>query len=570
MEAGVTARTGVLDSWRTIFWLRWRLTRNQWSRMGSLNEAAGILLAVCGGLAIVIASVTGFLLGAHVFALTPPETLFVVWDAAVVLFLFFWFIGVLTELQRSESLDVARLLHLPVTLEAVYLLNFAASWLTPSLFIGIPGFVALAIGLAIGRDTPALFGMIPVILVFFFVVTAITYWLRGWLVSLMANERRRRAILVAASFAAVLIIQMPNFYFNVLRQDGPARTTLPAWFEDAHRYIPLLWVAQSASALDDSRPRPAVLAILGGLALGSGALWLGYRGTDRFYRAGGKVRRLPPTARAEDRPFVPSQFLERRLPGCSEETSAVALATMRSHLRASEVKMVLFGQIVMNVALGFVFLRPSGAAILHRFQSATGTTIVLLSLFGAVQLFFNQFGFDRDGFRAYVLSPVSRRGLLLGKNIAVFPFVAAAGLLVLGVALGFGLIGPIAFVSSLLTFVAGFLIFATLGNWLSTVSPYRMASGSLKPTKVPPKVTLMIFVGMFLSPVAATILYLPVTLEGVARWLRWPAGLPVALVASVLLLAAAIGVYAALLPPLGRLLQRHEREVLLAVTREIE
>ena len=45
------------------------------------------------------------------------------------------------------------------------------------------------------------------------------------------------------------------------------------------------------------------------------------------------------------------------------------------------------------------------------------TTILLTT----VQVTGNQFGFDRSGFRAYVLAPVPRRDILLGKNLAVAP-----------------------------------------------------------------------------------------------------------------------------------------------------
>jgi uncharacterized membrane protein len=53
--------------------------------------------------------------------------------------------------------------------------------------------------------------------------------------------------------------------------------------------------------------------------------------------------------------------------------------------------------------------------------------IHLLSIFTLVQFLVNQFGFDRDGFRALVLSPAERRLLLLGKNLAALPVGIAFG-----------------------------------------------------------------------------------------------------------------------------------------------
>ena len=43
----------------------------------------------------------------------------------------------------------------------------------------------------------------------------------------------------------------------------------------------------------------------------------------------------------------------------------------------------------------------------------------------------NQFGFDRDGFRVFVLSPAPRRDILLGKNLAFAPMAMAIAAVIL-------------------------------------------------------------------------------------------------------------------------------------------
>src|SRR5207249_5013551 len=60
------------------------------------------------------------------------------------------------------------------------------------------------------------------------------------------------------------------------------------------------------------------------------------------------------------------------------------------------------------------------------------TAAVAFSLFTLVQFLANQFGFDRDGFRALVFSPADRRLILLGKNLASLPAAATLGALLLG------------------------------------------------------------------------------------------------------------------------------------------
>ena len=64
---------------------------------------------------------------------------------------FFWMIGLLQELQRSESIDLQRLMHLPVTLGQMFIINFVASHLTLSIILVLPGMTGLAIGLAFAR-----------------------------------------------------------------------------------------------------------------------------------------------------------------------------------------------------------------------------------------------------------------------------------------------------------------------------------------------------------------------------------------------------------------------------------
>ena len=48
------------------------------------------------------------------------------------MFLFFWLIGLIVEIQRSETIDLPKLLHLPVALGRVFVLNYVASHLSPA------------------------------------------------------------------------------------------------------------------------------------------------------------------------------------------------------------------------------------------------------------------------------------------------------------------------------------------------------------------------------------------------------------------------------------------------------
>lgn len=551
------------EQWRSILWLRWRLSRNQWRRRGLFDRISFSILFVLAGVLILLSAVGGFIAGTFL-AGAPPSILPLVFDGVILFFLFFWVVGLLTEIQRSESLDISKLLHLPVSLGRVFAFNYASSWVSLSILITLPALVAMSAGLAVSRG-PLLLMLVPVIAGFFFVTTAGTYLLRGWLVSLMSNERRRRAIIVTTSVLAVLFFQLPNFYFNVMRErPGLSKAGVPGWMGAARVVLPPLWVGASASSLSRGDVRPALGAALGLGSLGVLALVISHRGTLRALR--GTNRPMKPK---KEKLVRPSRMVSREIPGIPPEAAAVALATLRSHLRAPEVKMALFGQVVMTLVFGFLLFRSGGKA--PPFQKlGAGPLLATLSLVGATQLLFNQFGFDRDGFRSYLLAPVSRSHILFGKTLAAFPLVAGTGFLILLFATGFGFLAPEAFLSAVLTLFAGYLLFSILGSWLSIVAPYKIAAGSLRPTKVPPRVTFLIFAGMLVSPLAGAVLFLPTMLELAGHWLGWPEALPLKLAGSCLLAGVAGGLYALTLPPLGRLLERREIGILSEVTREIE
>jgi len=558
------------DQWRTILWLRWRLTRNQWSRFGAINEAAGIVLILFLAAGIGGACFGGLLLGLALPTKLSPMVLLFVWDGIVLMFLFFWSIGLLTELQRSESLDLTRLMHLPISLRGVFLFNYLASWFTPSILIALPGCLCLIAGLAIARG-PMMLWLAPVVLGFFVLVTSWTYLLRGWLASLMSNPKHRRTVIVAATLIFVGLAQLPNLYIQATipgssHPRGSKGPAIPAWFNASHNYFPPFWVARAARSLTERKISPALLATCGFFALGGLGLFRAYRGTLRYYR--GVETGTPADAQKAGPIAPPGRFLELGIPGIPEPAAAVALATLRSHLRAPEVKMALFSQVLMTGIFGMMLVRPGSA--FAEFKPALGGIIVIFTLLGGSQLLFNQFGYDRDGYRAYVLAPISRRDLLLGKNLATFPFVTLVCLLILGLALGFGLIGPSTFLASTLMLAVGFLVYAVLGNGLSIIAPYRVAQGSLKATKPPPKVMLTMFLGLLVSPFAALAILSPFGLELLCRQMKWLVGVPVQLLASALLLPLAGAIYLASLGPLGRLLQKREQRILLAVTRETD
>jgi hypothetical protein len=184
---------------------------------------------------------------------------------------------------------------------------------------------------------------------------------------------------------------------------------------------------------------------------------------------------------------------------------------------------------------------------------------------------FNHFGFDRSGFRAIVLLPTPRRHILLGKNLALLPL--ALGVLFINLTLVTALahLEVSALLSALFQFGYAYLGLSLLGNLLSIFFPYRIAAGTLKPTKIKGTTQLlMVVTNLLLFPLLMLLVFLPVGLGRLSAWLQWlPAG-TVTLFCSILMAVLSVLLYWRTLEPLGRLLQRREQGILQVVTQEVE
>jgi hypothetical protein len=578
---------------KTILWLRWRLTRNQWIRGGGLGAVFAAIVAAAMFI-LGAASFVGALLGG-IFGLgdAKPVVLWGIWLGLTVAFLFVWLLGLLNELQRSESIDLQRLMHLPVALGQMFVVNYVASHLVISVIIFVPAMMGLTIGLVISRG-PVMLLLAPLALGLVFMITAWTYCLRGWLATLMSNPRRRRSVIMGITAAFILLAQGPNLYFNVLRRfdnSSPGatpeeaqrrRSAQNASLQEkygqllvAQKFIPPLWLPLGAQRLAEGRAWPAFFGMLGCIAIGALGLRRAYRSTVQFYYGGvsGKTTAQAKPARVATPAVKPAKagtrFLELCLPGLPEPASALALATFRSMLRAPEIKMAWASSFIVTLIMGGTFLLRATLNVTETMKPFIATGVTIFSIFMLVQFFANQFGFDRDGFRALILSPAERRHILLGKNLACVPVSGFGVVLIVLVSVRLHL--PPSDILGTLFQLATLLLLATLlGNLLSILTPYRIQAGSMKPTKMPALATLVLLLSHMLFPlVMAPVLIAPLA-EMLWRQAGWPAVVPVNLIISAGSAAVAAFAYWQALGPLGRLLQRRETKILSVVTVEVE
>ena len=340
-----------------------------------------------------------------------------------------------------------------------------------------------------------------------------------------------------------------------------------AWVVNA--VLPPAWLPLGAAYLADGNPIPALLGTLGLTVIGAGGLWRAYRTTVRMSTGrdtGGAGRPA-----IDLKPIGPRRLsmVEWRLPGVSEPAAAVAAVGLRSLLRAPEAKMVLIAPAMFLMVFGSIAatMPVSPPAYFRPLLAAVGAGMILLA---TTVLVCNQFGYDRAGFRAYVLAPVSRRDILLGKNLASAP-------LALGMAwatvLAVGVVYPMRFDHLLATLCQAatmYLILCGLGNAASVLFPLPIAAGAIQASGARfVQVLGQMSIGSLL-PVVAAPTFLPLGIEvALAEVTGW-GGVPVALVLSVPLLAAVIVLYRQVLTWEGRLLAAREQEVLRVLTSKEE
>ena len=579
------------EQFGAILWLRWRLTKNALTRGGQTNAALSVLLVVLMGVAAFGAGVGGIAFGAISGSQVSPPALLLIWDGILFAFFIFWALGLVIEIQRSETIDLTKLLHLPLSLQQVFVFNYAASHFTPSLVLFLPCMLGFSVGLAIGTG-PAMALLIPVVLGLVFLVTAWTYCLRGWLAALMINKRRRRAIIVWMTMIMVVGGQLPNLVFNspLFRRssraaaapsgNSPGGLALSEPVLMAHWVLPPGWVGYSAKALKEHHVWPALGAAAACGLLGALGLMRAYRMTLRFYRDADHPRGSP-TLLALPGPAAPAAgsaaslrrrplLVERRLPWLPDDIAALTLATLRSLMRAPELKMALIMPLVMGGVFGsmwFTHAKPAPGQFVTAFA---GTLAVIVSMFSVSQMLSNVFGLDRSGFRALMLLPTRRHHILLAKNLAFLPLAAAMALALLLLAKVLVGLPWTHLAGSLVQVPAAFLMFCLCGNLLAILAPYRMPSGTLQARKPKAIVFVAALASMLLLPLVMAPILIPPGLQLLCSFAGWAPWLPVNFLASLVLLALVIWLYALLLPLEGRLLYRREQTILKEVTEETE
>jgi len=249
-----------------------------------------------------------------------------------------------------------------------------------------------------------------------------------------------------------------------------------------------------------------------------------------------------------------------QLPFVSPQFSALFEKELRYAMRNAQLRVIALMAVGLTTLLR---VGPVGSATGRAWGVGSPYAEGAGAVFGVIYTFMlvsplstNLFGYDGGGMRALVLSPVSRRTMLLAKNAAVTLvslLLSGAGVLFGGLIIGE--LTPRTILFAALVFVTTAALFTPFGNWLSLQFPRRVKFGkAMNRSGVG---------GLLLVPVFFVLLVPPAAAVAAGHFAGSHAVKYVILAAFALVSAL---FYALTLPLQGRRLERRELEVLEAVT----
>ncbi len=538
---------------------------------------AAFMLAVGAGIGL-------FFLGINLPRDKPWFALFAT-DGFVLVFVFFWLIALLNELQRSELIDLRKMLFLPVSLKMIFLFNFAAATFSPALPLFVLPLLGFCLGLSFAFG-PRMLLAIPLGVMFYLMLAAWTYYARGALSILFENKRRRRIILTLLGVLIPLICQVPNIVPQLFlhSRDGTSRTLIQTYARSVqdgaspvqktiamiHLAIPPAWFPYGLYALSENRAAEAGGTLLG-LSLVTGlGLGLGFRSTWRYYvGAARRPRKSPKSVPAPAAQPVSHRLVERTVPFLDDDTAAATWASFLTYVRQPN----LYATFIMSFVMILIFVilpgRGHGGEMAFFQKGLVPFFAIILPFMSAGMFLFNVFGVDRDGFRTLVLLPTDRRKYLLAKNLALLPFVLGCAVVFVVAAAFLARTGFRVLAISLMQVCQLYLLFCTVGNFMSMYFPAQWAGVGMraknKSANLFPALIFFASFSVLLIPTAVC-LFLDASLNA---FVGWPLLSPGIILSAGFLFVSAL-IYRAGLVAAGRLLMQREQRILEALTRDRE
>lgn len=550
----------------TLVWLKWRLLRNSLrSSKAVVSKVASLLgMLIALAFAIAIALVLGFV----AYIITRPEGLAhmlrdssqEISTATTAEFVFFSIFGFMylmwatlpLSLGGSKQFDAGKLLLYPITLRKLFAVDLLSEFTTLQSIIAVPAILAIAIGAGLGTGNlvATLVATVPIALF----GVALSKWLATIMSSLLRRKRARGETVVAligavAGLAGALAGQVAPILFRHAESVSSLRWTPPG-------------AAASLIVASTNADNVAYGVAFATLSIYAIALICFTYVIARRAALGFEGRRKR-KAEVETRTDLP-QYAGWKLPLMSADLSAVVEKELRYAMRNAQVRMMAIMPLIL-IAVRLVnsqrmqtSLRrgPRGGSEFMTYGAgllATGGVLYVFLILAGISC--NAFAFEEGGMRTLILSPIDRRKILLGKNIAItlLALIFATILLTLNTII-FRDLTPQTLLFIVLSFIAFASIMATVGNWLSIRFPKRMVFGK--------RMNVSGVAGLLLIPIAILLAVAPVAATLAGYFTR---NLFIEYVALALLALISIGIYSLVLNLHGRTLARREIDVLEAV-----
>lgn len=398
----------------------------------------------------------------------------------------------------GKQFDPGKMLMYPITLRKLFAVDFVSELTTLHSVFAVPAVIAICLGVGLGSGNLArsLFVAIPAILF----GVALSKWLSTTMGSLLRRKRARGETIIA------LIGAVAGLTATVAGQIAPILFKHAEWFSS------LRWTPPGAAAylLVGTHGDPFVYGVtfvtltVYGLLFVFVSYWMARRAA-----LGMEGRHRKKVAVAQNG----AVYTGWELPLISAELSAVIEKEVRYAMRNAQVRMMGLMPLILLVirvvnSERWGAARPAPPHSFLEYGSglmATGGVLYVFLILAGISC--NNFAFEEGGMRTLILSPVDRRKILLGKNIATVcvAFIFATILLTLNAIVFRDLTADrLLFIS--LSFVAFAAISSTMGNWLSIWFPKRMRFGKrFNLSGIAGLLLIPMIVVLSVPPVAATL-----------------------------------------------------------------
>jgi hypothetical protein len=560
---------------RALIWLKWTLFRNTMrSRKAVVNTVASTLGTLA---ALLLALLVAVVLGIATYGLTTLESgrnsnrgmlmtqtvrsgmLFVF---MVMAFVYMMWAIIPLGLSGGNRFDAGRLLLYPVSLRKLFAIDWLSELTSLGSIFAVPIILAVSLGAGLGHGNVARALLAGLCIALFGI--ALAKWLSMSLGALIQKRRTRGETLVALLGAAVgLGGALMGQIAPVIAQHG---TSFPG----------MRWTPPGAAAVALSSGLRAdglqsyALALFTLLAYSSLLILVTYWTARRAALGMGGAKR----AKARKHAVGPIEKEPGwQLPLLSGELSAVIEKELRYAVRNAQLRMMMLVPLVLIVLrlaqrsrfgdrsmTGARSLATEEAARLSSgfshyadgLLAAGGVLYVFLIL---ASLACNLFAYEGAGMRTFILSPLNRQTILLGKNMALaFIALIFSSLLIIVNQIVFRDLSLAAIIFAALSFLIFSALISLIGNWLSIRFPKRVEFGKrMNASGVSGFLLIPLILAMMIPPLLAVI----------AGYLT--ESLAVKYATLILFAGVAVALYYLLINRQGRLLGRSEVNVLEAV-----